>query len=83
MHLKELFPDFEKYGRILQIKLCSEIGNSPEGWTWLGYGLPVETSISNLFIVGDACIAPGLVGTTGSVESGYRVADIIGKMLKK
>jgi phytoene dehydrogenase-like protein len=81
--IEEVFPDFEKHSRILKIKLCSEIGNSPEGWTWLGYGLPVETSIPNLFNVGDACIAPGLVGTTGSVESGYRVADIVGKMIEK
>ncbi len=79
--LGELFPDFEKHGRILKIELCSELGNSPEGWTWVGYGLPLETPISNLFNVGDACIASGLVGTTGSVESGYRVAEIVGKIL--
>ncbi len=81
--LEELFPDFKEHGRILKIKLCSEIGNSPEGWTWLGYGLPIETPISNLFNVGDACIAPGLIGTTGSVESGYRAAELAGKLLSK
>jgi phytoene desaturase len=79
--LRDLFPNFDEHCRILKIKLCSEIGNWPEGWTWLGYGLPVETPIPNLFNVGDACIAPGLMGTTGSVESGYRVAGIVEKLL--
>ena len=80
--LKELFPDFEKHGRILQIKLCGDKNEWPEGRTWLGYGLPLETPISNLFNVGDGCIAPGLIGTTGSVESGYRVVNIIEKILE-
>lgn len=80
--LQELFPHFQKHGRILQIKLCSDLGNSPEGWTWLGYGMPIETSIPNLFNVGDACIAPGLIGTTGSVESGYRAAETVAKLLE-
>ena len=80
--LKELFPDFEKHGHILQIKLCGDKNEWPEGRTWLGYGLPLETPISNLFNVGDGCIAPGLIGTTGSVESGYRVVSIIEKILE-
>jgi len=80
--LKEIFPDFENYGRILQIKLCGDKNEWPEGRTWLGYGLPLETPIPNLFNVGDACIAPGLIGTTGSVESGYRVFKIIEKLLE-
>jgi phytoene desaturase len=81
--LKDLFPNFEQHCRILKMKLCSGIGNWPEGWTWLGYGLPVETPISNLFNVGDACIAPGLMGTTGAVESGYRVAALVQKLLEE
>ncbi len=80
--LRELFPDFEKHGRILRIKLCGDKNEWPEGRTWLGYGLPLETSIPNLYNVGDGCIAPGLIGTTGSVESGYRVVNIIEKMLE-
>ncbi len=79
--LNNLFPRFNEHGRILKIKLYHERNQSPEGWTWIGYGLPLETPIKNLYNVGDACVAPGLIGTTGSVESGYRVADLIEKIL--
>jgi phytoene desaturase len=79
--IREFFPDFEKHGRILKMRACGIINEWPEGRTWLGYGMPLETSIPNLFNVGDSCIAPGLIGTPGSVESGYRVADIVEKLL--
>ncbi|MCJ7650923.1 MAG: FAD-dependent oxidoreductase [Candidatus Lokiarchaeota archaeon] len=79
--IREFFPDFEKHGRILKMRACGIINEWPEGRTWLGYGMPLETPISNLFNVGDSCIAPGLIGTPGSVESGYRVVDIVEKVL--
>jgi len=79
--IKEFFPDFEKHGRILKMRACGIINEWPEGRTWLGYGMPLETPISNLFNVGDSCIAPGLIGTPGSVESGYRVVDSVEKLL--
>jgi len=77
--IRKFFPDFEKHGRILKMRACGIINEWPEGRTWLGYGMQLETPIPNLFNVGDSCIAPGLIGTPGSVESGYRVADIVGK----
>jgi len=79
--IKEFFPDFEKHGRILKMRACGIINEWPEGRTWLGYGMPLETPISNLFNVGDSCISPGLIGTPGSVESGYRVVDSVEKLL--
>ncbi len=79
--IREFFPDFEKYGRILKMRACGIINEWPEGRTWLGYGMPLETPIPNLFNVGDSCIEPGLIGTPGSVESGYRVVDIVEKVL--
>ena len=77
--IKEFFPDFEKHGRILKMRACGIINEWPEGRTWLGYGMQLETPIPNLFNVGDSCVSPGLIGTPGSVESGYRVAEIIEK----
>jgi phytoene desaturase len=77
--IREFFPDFEKHGRILKMRACGIINEWPEGRTWLGYGMQLETPILNLFNVGDSCIAPGLIGTPGSVESGYRVAEIVEK----
>jgi len=79
--IREFFPDFDKHGRILKMRACGIINEWPEGRTWLGYGMPLETPIPNLFNVGDSCISPGLIGTPGSVESGYRVVDIVEKLL--
>ncbi len=81
LDIKEFYPDFEKYGRILKMRACGIINEWPEGRTWLCYGMPLETPITNLFNVGDSCITPGLIGTPGSVESGYRVAEIAEKVL--
>ena len=82
-YLEEIFPQFKKHGRILKIKICHERNQSPESWTWLGYGLPLETPIPNLFNVGDGCIAPGLIGSTGAVESGYRAAGMVENILTR
>jgi phytoene dehydrogenase-like protein len=79
--LRAFFPDFENHGRILKMRACDIINDWPEGRTWLGYGMPLETPIPNLFNVGDSCVAPGLIGTPGSVESGYRVAKIVETLL--
>ena len=79
--LRDFFPNFEKHGRILKMRACGIINDWPEGRTWLGYGMPLETPIPNLFNVGDSCVAPGLIGTPGSVESGYRVAEIVKTLL--
>jgi phytoene dehydrogenase-like protein len=79
--IKEFYPDFEKYGRFIKMRACGIINEWPEGRTWLGYGMPLETPIPNIFNVGDSCIAPGLIGTPGSVESGYRVADKVEKVV--
>jgi phytoene dehydrogenase-like protein len=80
--LKEMFPDFEKHGRVLSMKPCDVNNEWPEGRTWAGYGLPLKTSVSNLFNVGDACLAPGLVGTSGAVETGYRVVEMVEEEVK-
>ncbi len=82
MDLKEMFPDFEKHGRIINMKPCDVNNEWPEGRTWVGFGMPLETTIPNLFNVGDACLAPGMNGTSGSVETGYRVLELVESVLK-
>ena len=59
------------------MKPCDVNNDWPEGRTWVGYGMPLETTVPNLFNVGDACVAPGLPGTSGSVETGYRVVEMV------
>jgi len=82
LDIKEQFPDFEKHGRILSVEPRNIDHEWPEERTWNGYDMPVETSITNLFNVGDACKDIGLAGTSGAAESGYRVASMIRKRLK-
>ena len=44
--------------------------------------MPLETTVPNLFNVGDACLAPGMDGTSGSVETGYRVLEMVESVLE-
>jgi len=80
--VKELLPLFEKHGRILSMEVRGVDHEYPEMRTRCGFGLPVETTVKNLFNVGDACIALGLSGGTSAADSGRRVAEIIRKSYK-
>jgi len=81
LDLKEQFPDFEKHGRILKIDPRNVDHEWPEERTWNGYDMPIETPISNLLNVGDACKDAGLAGTSGAAESGMRAVDMVRKLL--
>ena len=82
LDIKEIFPEFEKHGRILKMQLHNINDDFPEARTWNGYELPVETPVPNLFNVGDAVKSQGLVGTSGAVESGVRAAELVRKRVK-
>jgi phytoene dehydrogenase-like protein len=82
LDIKEQFPEFEKHGRILSIEPRNIDHEWPEERTWNGYDMPVETTIPNLFNVGDACKDVGLAGTSGAAESGLRTAGIVKKRIK-
>ena len=83
LDLIEQIPKFEKQGRILKI-WCKDIGDDlPESRTRVGLGMPLETPVTNLYNIGDAILARGLVGTTGAADSGKRVAELIKKRVKK
>ncbi|MCX6006967.1 MAG: hypothetical protein NTZ34_06860 [Chloroflexi bacterium] len=45
--------------------------------------MPIETSIKNLFTIGDACKNVGLAGSSGAVESGSRAVNAVHKMIRK
>jgi phytoene dehydrogenase-like protein len=83
LDVREQFPDFEKHGRILRIEPRNIDHEWPEERTWNGYDMPVETPISNLYNVGDACKNVGLAGSSGAAESGKRAADMVLKLLRK
>ncbi len=83
LDIKEQFPDFEKHGRILKIEPRNIDHEWPEERTWNGYDMPVETPISNLFNIGDACKNVGLAGSSGAVESGKRGAEMAMKLIRR
>ena len=83
LDIKEQFPDFEKHGRILKMEPRNIDHEWPEERTWNGYDMPIETSIKNLFTIGDACKNVGMAGSSGAADSGARAANSVIKILKK
>lgn len=84
LDLKELFPDFEKYGKILKVDSRNIDHDLPMCRTWQGrpYFMSRETPVKNLYNVGDAVASPGLSGTTGCAESAKRVVELLKKRIK-
>ncbi len=82
LDIKELFPEFEKHGEILDATVRDIDDEFPELRTWPGYDMPRETPIKNLYNVGDAVKTVGMTGTAASAESGKAVAELVKKHLK-
>lgn len=82
LDIKEQFPDFEKHGRILRMEPRNVYHEWPEGRTWNGYDMPIETPVTNLFTIGDACKNVGLAGSSGSVESAIRAVKLALRQMK-
>lgn len=83
LDIEEQLPQFKQHGRILRI-VCKNIDDEfPFGGTRIGYGMPIETPVKGLYNVGDWCFGKGLTGTTGAVESSFRVVEQVKKLLKK
>jgi phytoene dehydrogenase-like protein len=82
LDIKELFPEFEKHGRILDASVRDIDDEFPESRTWAGRDMPRETPIKNLFNVGDAVKSVGMTGTAASAESGKLVAETVKKQVK-
>ena len=79
---QELFPDFEKHARILKIEVRDIDHPLPEGRTWPGFYMPEETPVRKLYKLGDGVALRGLIGTSGSAESGKRVVELVKKQVR-
>jgi len=77
LDLKEMFPLFEKHGRVLKWISRDFGAEFPLLRSRNGEGMPCETPIRNLYNVGDGITAPGLSGTVAATESARRVAEIV------
>ena len=77
--LEEHFPDIKKYGEILQMEVHDVDSDSPGARAWPGYDMPPETSIKNLYNVGEGVRAAGWSGTNKAAETARQVADTVSK----
>ncbi|GAI07220.1 unnamed protein product, partial [marine sediment metagenome] len=82
LDLKEQFPLFEEHGRVIKFDSRNIDDELPEMRARVGEGIGIETPISNLYNVGDACPAPGYTGSNAAAETAKRVAGIVGKRFK-
>jgi len=82
LDLMEQLPGLEKYGRILKIDPRDISDELLYGWSPVGFMMPAETPVKNLYNVGDGMCPFGLIGTTGAVGSARQVAEIVRKLIK-
>jgi len=82
LDLMEQLPGLEKYGRILKIDPRDIADELLYGWSPVGFMMPAETPVKNLYNVGDGMCPFGLIGTTGAVGSARQVAEIVRKLIK-
>ena len=80
--MNEMFPGWEKHLRILHME-CKDITDEvPEMQSQVGSDMPLNTSVKNLFNVGDGCQTFGYCGSTAAADSALRVVDTVKKLLK-
>jgi len=76
--VRALFPDFEeKGGRFLDVQLRDIDDPDVVARTWPGYNMPVQTSLPNLYNVGDACAPKGFIATPAAAKSARLAVDDI------
>jgi phytoene dehydrogenase-like protein len=73
--LEDNFPGVVEKARFL-VK-ARHSGQSPGMHRWVGFMMPVETPVQNLFNVGDGATSPGTIGTEGAASSAKVVVERI------
>jgi len=81
LDLEEQLPLFKKHGRILRLD-ARDIDSEWTDGGRVGFMMPNETPIKNLYNVGDLTCPFGLDGTTGAVAGARHVAESIKKLVK-
>lgn len=80
--IKEVFPDFDKHGRILWMDVRDIDHEFPAYRSWMGYDMPQETLIPNLFHVGDAVKPFGWEGTVACAQGAKLLVGELRKRFK-
>ena len=80
--IKRVFPDFEKHGRILRQDVRDIDDDFPALRSWMGYDMPPETPLANLYHVGDAVKPFGWEGLAACAQGGKLVAATVASKYK-
>jgi len=80
--IKEIFPEFEKHGRILKMETHDIDDEFPAMRSWMGYDLKQETPVTGLYNIGDGVKPFGWEGLAACAQGAKLVADTISKRFK-
>jgi len=80
--IKEIFPEFEKHGRILSTETHDIDNEFPAMRSWMGYDLEQGTAVTGLYNVGDAVKPFGWEGLAACAKGATLVVDEIARRFK-
>jgi phytoene dehydrogenase-like protein len=80
--INEIFPEFEKHGRILRMETHDIDDEFPAMRSWMGYDLKQVTPVTGLYNVGDGVKPFGWEGLAACAQGAKSVVDNITKRLK-
>jgi len=80
--IRQVFPDFDRHGRILRMDVRDIDDELPALRSWMGYDMPQETPLPNLYHVGDAVKPFGWEGLAACSRGAQLVANMVKKRFK-
>lgn len=80
--IRQVFPDFARHGRILRTDVRNINDEFPALRSWMGYDMPQDTPLSNLFYVGDAVKPFGWEGLAACARGAIIASKMIDKYFK-
>ena len=80
--IREVFPDFDRHGRILRMDIRDIDDELPALRSWMGYDMPQETPLPNLYHVGDAVKPFGWEGLAACSKGARLAANMVRKRFK-
>ncbi len=80
--IRQVFPDFDKHGKILWMEVRDIDHEFVAYRSWMGYDMPQETPIPNLFHVGDAVKPFGWEGTVACAQGAKLLVAELQKRFK-
>ena len=80
--IREVFPDFDRHGRIIKMEACDIDDEFPALRSWMGYDLKPETPVQNLYNVGDGVKPFGWEGLAACGQGARVVVNEVKKRYK-